>query len=224
MFGFVKEFLQDDNSPTGFCLKMIIDREGDDIHTFPVTEKVFNMQFDPHFDFPLIGEYCFNIQMDKNRVITKLEPAVKGSAKAAYSFGSPKTVGSVITIGDGYIEFTDFEEQYKEGRLVYYKDYKLLNAREVKKGMRISLSKDVTIYCLDWTKDETTLSPVDMEFLKNVVSDNVYWMDIQNLYGDNDEYDCILIFRNYEKDENALDGDLSKKNYTREQLTKPRAE
>lgn len=224
MFGFVWDFIKDPRSSTGYRVKMLVDNPEiteADFHIFEASKDVFNMQFDPLYKFPLIGEYCFHIVFDKKGVVTELLNSRKDLCNAVYCFGSPKTIASVLKIGKDYIEFTDFAEQFAEGRLVYYNDYKLLKAEEIKRGTRISLSKKVTIYCLDWTKNETTFSRVDMDFLKRVLGKNAYWMSIYNLYGDNRDFDMITITLNYKKDENSFLGDLAKLNLTREQLTKP---
>jgi len=221
MFGFVHEFIKDPAAATGYRLRMLIDRPEAEFRTFDVTESVFNLQFDPKFKFPLIGEYLFDIIRDANGVVTELFNTYDGHCHAVYSFGSPKTVASVVKIGDGCIEFTDLAAQFAEGRLVYYRDYKKLGAKEIKKGTRLALSKDLTLYCLDWTKDETTFSRVDMAFLKRVLGVNTYWMTIYSLYGDSEVFDCITFTLNYWKDPNSFLGDLAKLHMTREQLTKP---
>lgn len=221
MFGFVWDFVKDTRSSTGYRIKVLMDNPEAELRIFDVSEKVFNMQFDPYYTFPLIGEYCFYIILDKNGIVIELFDAMKGHCSGVYSFGSPKTIASVLRFGEDYIEFTDFAEQFAEGRLVYYHDYKMLKAEEIKMGTKIFLSKNVTTYCLDWTKDETTFSRISMDFLKSVLSDNIYWMTIYNLYGDKKEFDCITVTRNYKKDENSFLGDLAKLHLTREQLTKP---
>jgi hypothetical protein len=225
MFGFIWDFIKDPTSFTGYRIKMLVDNpeiaEGD-FHLFEASEDVYNMQFDPLYKFPLIGEYCFHIVFDEKGVVTKLLNSRKNLCNAVYCFGSPKTIASVVEVGDSYIEFTDFAKQFADGQLVYYNDYKLLKAKEIRRGTRISLSKKVTVYCLDWTKNETTFSRVDMDFMKSVLSKNAYWMSIYNLYGDNDDFDLITITLNYKKDENEHLGDLAKLHLTREQLTKPR--
>jgi hypothetical protein len=224
MFGFVCEFIKNPRSSTGYSVKMLIDKPEAEFRILDVSENVFDMQFDQQYKFPLIGEYCFDIICDKNGVVTDLYSAYKGHCNAVYSFGSPKTVASVLKIGEGYIEFTDLAEQFAEGRLVYYDDYKKLNAKEIQKGTRISLSKDLTVYCLDWTRNETTFSRIDIDFLKRILGDNVYWMTIFNLKSNNEEFDCITVTRNYKKDENSFLGDLAKLHLTREQLTKPQTQ
>lgn len=223
MFGFVQEFIQNPDSKTGYQVKVLLFGQEGEYRTFDATEEVFQIQYDPHFSFPLIGEYCFFLEVDPDGVLTKLTSAVKsGIAKAAYSFGSPKTVASVLDIYDDRIEFTALEEQLEEGRLAYYDDYRFLDAPPATKGSSIPLSKDLCIYCLDWTKNDTCVSLVTMDFLRQVLNDNVYWMDIQSLHGgDPVEYDNIMIFRNYEKDPNTFDGDLAQKSYSKEDLTKP---
>ena len=224
MFGFIWDLTKDTSSSTGYRVKMLVDNPEiteADFHIFEASEDVYNMQFDPLYKFPLIGEYCFHIVFDKNGVVTELLNSRKGLCNAVYSFGSPRTIDSVLNIGDGYIEFTDFAKQFAEGQLVYYNDYKLLKAKEIKKGSRISLSQKVTVYCLDWTRYETTFSRVDMDFVKSVLGKNAYWMSIYNLYGDNEDFDLINITLNYKKDENEHLGDLAKLGLSREQLTKP---
>lgn len=224
MFGYVWDFMEDTGSSTGYRIKMLVDNPEiteADFHVFEATETVYNMQFDPLYKFPVIGEYCFHIVFDDKGVVTELLNSRKGLCNAVYCFGSPKTIASVLNIGEDYIDFTDFAKQFTEGQLVYYNDYKLLNAEEIKRGSRISLSKKVTIYCLDWTRDESTFSRIDMDFLKRVLSKNAYWMSIYNLYGDNKDFDMITITLNYKKDENEHLGDLAKLGLSREQLTKP---
>jgi hypothetical protein len=224
MFGFIWDLAKDTGSSTGYRVKMLIDNPEiteADFHIFEASEDVYNMQFDPLYKFPLIGEYCFHMVFDKNGVVTELLNSRKGLCNAVYSFGSPRTIASVLNIGDGYIEFTDLAKQFAEGQLVYYNDYKLLKAKEINKGSRISLSRKVTAYCLDWTKDETTFSRVGMDFVKSVLGKNAYWMSICNLYGDNEDFDLINITLNYKKDENEHLGDLAKLGLSREQLTKP---
>lgn len=224
MFGFVQEFIQNPDSKTGYQVRILLFGQEGEYRTFDAVKEVFDLQFDPHFSFPLIGEYCFFLEVDDDGVLVKLTSAVKsGIAKAAYSFGSPKTVASVLNIHDDSIEFTELEAQLEEGRLVYYDSYRFLDAPPAVKGSRIPLSKDLCIYCLDWTKNETSVSLVSMDFLRQVLDDNVYWMDIQSLSGgDPAEYDNIMIFRNYKKDPDTFDGDLAKKSYSKDELTKPR--
>ena len=119
MFGFVQEFIKNENSRTGYQVKILVFGSSGELRVFDAAEEVFQMQFDPHFSFPLIGEYCFFLETDETGVLTALKSAVKsGIAKAAYSFGSPRTVASVMSIGAGYIEFSGLEEQLREGRLV----------------------------------------------------------------------------------------------------------
>lgn len=224
MFGFVQDFIQNPDSRTGYQVKILLFGQEGEYRTFDAVKEVFDLQFDPHFSFPLIGEYCFFLKLDSEGILVELTSAVKsGIAKAAYSFGSPKTVASVLNIHDDSIEFTELEAQLEEGRLVYYDSYRFLDAPPAAKGTRIPLSKDLCIYCLDWTKNETCVSLVSMDFLRQVLDDNVYWMDIQSLSGgDPAEYDNIMIFRNYEKDPDTFEGDLAKKSYSKEELTKPR--
>jgi len=200
---------------------MLLDKPEAEFRNMDVSENVFSMQFDPKYSFPLIGEYLFFMTLDKNGVVTELFDAMRSHCNAVYTFGSPKTIASVLKFGEDHIEFTDFAEQFAENRLVYYHDYKRLNAGEIRKGTRISLSKNVTVYCLDWTKNETTFSRVDMDFLKRVLSDNVYWMTLYNFDKDNVEFNCVTITRNYKKNENTFLGDLAKRHLSREQLTKP---
>ena len=226
MFGFINEFTKDTQSSTGYRVRMLVDNpeiiEGD-FHLFDVTEGVYNMQFDPMYKFPIIGEYCFIPVFDRNGVVTELLNSRKGLCNAVYSFGSPRTIASVLEIGDGYIEFTDFARQFADGQLVYYNDYKLLKAGEIEQGSRISLSRKVTAYCLDWTKDESTFSRVGMDFVKSVLGKNAHWMCIFNLYGNNEDFDLITITLNYNKDPNEHLGDLAKLGLSREQLTKPQS-
>lgn len=129
MFGFVQKFIQNIESKTGYQVELLLFGCEGEYRTFDATEEVFNLQYDPHFSFPLIGEYCFFLGLDEDGVLVKLISAVKsGIARAAYSFGSPKTVASVLDIHDGYIEFTELEDQLEEGRLVYYDNYRFLGA------------------------------------------------------------------------------------------------
>ena len=222
MYGFVWEFSKDSRSSTGYSVKMLIDKPEAEFRILDVKEEVFNLQFDPVYQFPLIGESLFYINQDKNGVVTGFFDAMKSHCNAVYTFGSPKTIASVVKIGEGYIEFTDLAEQFAEGRLVYYHDYKKLNAREIQRGTRISLSRDVRVYCLDWTKNETTFSRIDLDYLKRVLGDNVYWMTLYNFSSDNEDFNCLTVTRNYKKDENSFLGDLAKLHLSKEQLTSPR--
>ncbi len=213
MFGFVQQFINAPDSRTGYQVKMLLFGKEGEYRTFDASEEVYQMQFDPHFSFPLIGEYCFALTLDQDGVLTKLTSAVKGGiAKAAYSFGSPKTIASVLNIHNDCIEFTDLESQLESGHLVYYDSYRLLDAPPAVRGSRIRLSPEVCVYCLDWTKNETCVSLISMELLREILGDNVYWMDIQSLHGgDPIEFDNIMIFRNFEKDPDTRDGDLTRK-------------
>jgi hypothetical protein len=221
MFGFVHDFIKDAASSTGYRIKMLIDNSEGDLKYFDVSQQVFDMQFDPVYKFPIIGEHLFHIIFDEKGIVTGLSNARKEHCKAVYSFGSPRTVGSVLKIGNDYIEFTDFADQFAEGRLVYYNDYKMCNAAEIKRGTKISLSNNLRVYCLDWTKDESTFSRVDLDFVKRILSENVYWMVLLSLYSDSGDFDVMTITRNYKKDENERKGDLAKLHLSREQLTKP---
>jgi hypothetical protein len=221
MYGFIWDFMKDAGSFTGYRVKMLIDGPQANIRVFDVTEQVFNMQNDPVYKFPLIGEYLFYITQDKNGVVTELFDAMKGHCNAVYTFGSPRRIASVLKFEKAYIEFTDLAQQFAEGRLVYYHNYRKLNAKELKKGTKLPLSKKVSVYCLDWTKKETTFSRVDLDFVKSILNDNVYWITLYNFSSENEIVDCITVTRNFKKDENEKIGDLAKLHLSREQLTSP---
>ena len=99
MFGFIWDLTKDTSSSTGYRVKMLVDNPEiteADFHIFEASEDVYNMQFDPLYKFPLIGEYCFHIVFDKNGVVTELLNSRKGLCNAVYSFGSPRTIASEL--------------------------------------------------------------------------------------------------------------------------------
>mgnify|MGYP000431022636 CR=1 FL=1 len=207
----VQEFLKDDTSPTGYSLLMLDDGK---IIKLPITENVYNMQFDPKYDFPIITEYPWVVTRDENGVITHMVKGVAGeNLYASYNFGVPKTIGYVVRFEghDMIFNAANMKESLESNRIVYYDSYFKGAAVPVgDEDLVIHFRPNANIYCLNWAEHEDRHYVKDWNFVYELINNcgNCYWLSVYD-YDDDGYFDTICMFRHPYKDPNTVGGDMS---------------